>query len=191
MTGYNIRLRSLWLTYQDYLKYNHSDNESHKPIVTHKPDGGLSVDILKSRGRLRTVGHKASADLKADGQEKLPREQIDQGYQVQEDIIKPILKYEAKGQRLNNEFMADGNARDVKEQNVGRRQEMGVDNGPRRRLLNFNEESMNVDEVDMNNDGIENNTSFISDVDIQPGSGKLLPWERGSLAELQKVCQHF
>jgi hypothetical protein len=53
--------------------------------------------------------------------------------------------------------------------------------------LNFDEENMNINEVDMNNEGITNNTSFISDVDIQPDSVKLLPWESGSLAELQKV----
>jgi hypothetical protein len=192
-TGYSIRLRSLWLTYQDYLKYNHTDNESHKPIVTHKPVRGLSGDILKSGGRLRTDGYKRSVDQKVDGDKNTQRELTDKGHQVQ-DIIQPVLTYKVKGQGLKdrniaNDEASNQNAAAAKEQNGGiKEQEVGVNNGLRRRLLNFDEENMNINEADMNNEEITNNTSFILDVDIQPDSVKLLPWESGSLAELQKVC---
>ncbi|XP_045176047.2 N-acetylglucosamine-1-phosphotransferase subunits alpha/beta-like isoform X2 [Mercenaria mercenaria] len=190
-TGYSIRLRSLWLAYQNYLKYNHTENESHKPIVHAKPIGGILVE--KSRLKLARTGnvegYKKSQERQADGHKKLPGELTVEHHQVQEDIIKPVRDFKVKDQVSKDQDKANVDVHNVdgavlEEQKVrSKNQEEGVNLGPRRRLLNFNEEYINA--LDANSEVVDN-TSFISAVDIQPDSVKLFPWEKGSLAELQK-----
>lgn len=189
----------MWLSYKNYLKFNQTvdglqTGAEKKRIVHAKPLGVLSA--AKSR--------RKSAGINIGENGNLPMEPLVDGHPGQEDIIQPVRFPRVKSVGLNDQREIN---MDVKDLNVPIVKELKLEdennaaqiNRGRRRLLNFNEVNMNIEELNMNihedtvnmnmNEDSLDNTSFISSVDIQPDSVKLLPWETGSLAELQKVFQ--
>lgn len=198
MTGYNLRMKSLWQSYKNYIRFNQTNLESHKllhdtPIEHRKSvedlvqQGDKSHEALPGHGHVKspTGHHKQSAgNLAADGHGSdgviAPTDRLNVKGHVSED---------KSGAQRFNETLVIGQIVDTR----NNLEERNADTG--RKLLSYNEANVNIHEMDMNVNDIDANEnelddgSYVSPVDIQPDTVKLLPWERGSLADLQKVCE--
>ena len=64
---------------------------------------------------------------------------------------------------------------------------INVGNQQRRKLLNIHEMEIGLVDDEQEDQTEPKFDSFIQNVDIQPESGKLLPWEKGTFDDVQKV----
>lgn len=195
-TGFALRKNSLWLSYQAYLKTNHSrvgrDAPTHRPLrlVTSKshPKHNIkptvkSKDGQKARGGIKKRPKEQPVVAPGNGRRPVKSRLMETGAKVQPIRQKETGKEAEVPRQPIKSKTGEREAVDIGQKSLDLNEAENA-KAAGRKLLNFqsiNKIEFEMEEKDVGVKRVE------PEIKIQPEDGKLLPWERdGDFNALQK-----